>query len=102
MIYLAYTTEAQTVNIPADSEKATGTLTFALKSTIDGQTVTSAGVADLSTRRLTYSVAVTLPSSVKEGEYLYELKKGSDVLSSGLATVGNYERTTIQYTEYEQ
>lgn len=44
-----------------------------------------------------YSVNLTLPDNMEDGEYTYMLFKDNKVVSRGLLQIGDYERETIQH-----
>lgn len=90
MIYLSNTTEAQAVFVPRDTELASGTLSFRATSTVDLDIVVDAVVVDLQMTRTYYAIAVSLPEGTIPGEYVYQLKAGDDVVSTGLLVIGEY------------
>ena len=106
MIYLNNSTEAQVVYVPATSIKADGTLTFTLKNTIDNNEPISLSVTSTSESDIYYKFNISLSAKIQEGEYEYELKKGTTDLEKGLAMVGESSQkkeynTIISYEQYE-
>jgi hypothetical protein len=104
MIYLKNTTEAQVAYVPKDSD-ATGLLKFALKSTVDLDTVINGVVLDLNIHRLYIAMSVQLPEGCPAGEYQYQLTAGGDPVSSGIAIVKDDREAEGQYNKvikYEQ
>lgn len=131
MIYLRNTTETQRVRIPASGPKAGGIVTLEMVNTIDrgeayvfdfdqavyladanGDLVHDAddlqiAVADRGdSSRLYYVLTVTLPEGIPEGEYEYKATAGGEVISCGLAIVGepapaveSYDKP-VQYEQY--
>lgn len=130
MIYLRNTTDAQTVRIPASSPKAGGIVTLEMVNVInrgaalsfdfdqavyladaDGALVHDAedrqiAVADRGdSSRLYYVLTVELPEGIPEGEYEYTARIGGDVVSCGLAIVGEPAPAVASYdkpVQYEQ
>lgn len=106
MIYINNTTEGQAVMIPASCTKTDGELVFSLYSTVNRKEVLSVSVAQLGQSDLYYKFILTLSSTLQNGEYEYQLKKGNDVLDCGLAMVvgaseiEEYNNTTT-YEQYE-
>ena len=106
MIYLNNSTKAQVVYIPATSIKADGTLTFTLKNTIDNNEPISLSVTSTNESDIYYKFNISLSAKIQEGEYEYELKKGTTDLEKGLAMVGESSQkkeynTIISYEQYE-
>lgn len=123
MIYLSNTTDAQTLRIPAVSEKVDGTLTLTLTNTInlgsseveytpviflidsdgayildsDGNYVTVEG-DEVDTSRLYYVCSVELEDGMPDGEYEYTAEVDGETVSTGLLIIG--DRTPID-TEYD-
>ena len=106
MIYLSNTTDAQVAYVPRDTEVPEGaTIRFAMKSTVDLDTVVNALVIDMGILKLYFNVALTLPEGVTPGEYQYELTADGDALSTGLLVVRDNGLQTEEYNkeiEYEQ
>ena len=130
MIYLKHTTESQVVRIPASAPKAGGVVTLEMVNTIDrgpaqafdfdqrvylvdseGAFVHDADdlqivVADSGDgSRLYYVLNVELPADMPEGEYEYRATAGGEMVSCGLAIVGEPKATVKAYdklTQYEQ
>ena len=130
MIYLKQTTESQVVRIPASAPKAGGVVTLEMVNTIDRgpalvfdfdqavYLVDSEGAfvhdaddlqvavyATGDTSRLYYVVNVVLPEDVTPGEYEYTASAGGEVVSCGLAIVGEPKAAVKEYdklTQYEQ
>lgn len=137
MIYLDYTTESQTVRIPASAAKIDGTIVLSLINTInrgsavvdefdphgayllasDGDYIRDAdGLYVLvstaynfdESSRLYYVIQVALPESLPKGEYEYTATVGDEIVSEGLAIVGEMEASvteyenTISYEQYKQ
>lgn len=130
MIYLRNTTETQRVRIPASGPKAGGIVTLEMVNTIDrgeayvfdfdqsvylvdadGAFVHDAddlqiAVADRGdASRLYYVVNVTLPGGMPEGEYEYKATAGGEVISSGVAILGEPAPSVKSYdkpVQYEQ
>lgn len=106
MIYITNSTTAQVVYVPASEAKVSGNLTFSLKSMVNRKTPVSASVTQLGDSDLYYKFTLTLAAPIDNGEYGYTLKKGDEVLCSGLAMVGTlasneeYNNTT-EYEQYE-
>lgn len=130
MLYFKNTTDAQIVRIPASGPKADGIVTLRMVNTInrgdehiftfdqavylvdadgalvhdvDDRQVTVAAVAD--TSRLYYVLNVALSDDMPEGEYEYTATAGGEVISCGLAIVGEPKPSTVNYAntvQYEQ
>lgn len=65
----------------------------------------SVRVTDMQVSELYYRIAVSLPEGIDPGEYDYRLECGMEVLSTGLAIVGEYGRAVVEYVkpiQYEQ
>ena len=133
MLYLKATTDPQVVRIPASAPKAGGVVTLEMVNTIDrgpalvfdfdqavyladsdGKLVHDADdlqivVADRGdSLRLYYVLTVELPEGVTEGEYEYKATVDGDIVSCGLAIVGDpkaavssYDKP-VQYEQYRQ
>lgn len=102
MLYLSRTDIAQTVPIPAPVDMIGGEYVFALvgqASRRDCYTVT----VDATPAWQGQYIAVTLPdlSSVPVGEYDYELRDGSDVLTRGVARVEAWRDGETEYGNAE-
>ena len=130
MIYLKKTTSPQVIRIPASAPKAGGVVTLEMVNTIDrgpalvldfdqavylvdseGAFVHDADDLQVAvfaagdTSRLYYVVNVALPEDVTPGEYEYKASAGGEVVSCGLAIVGEPKATVKEYdklTQYEQ
>lgn len=130
MIYIKNITDTQVVRIPASGPKADGVVTLALVNTInkgeaytfdfdqavyladadgalvhdsDDLQIVVAAVAD--TSRLYYVVNVELPADFQPGEYEYTASAGGEVVSCGLAIVGEPGAAVTTYdkpVQYEQ
>lgn len=130
MLYLKHTTDTQVVRIPASAPKAGGIVTLEMVNTIDrgpahtfdfdqavylvdadgayvhdadDLQIAVAAVAD--TSRLYYVVNVALPEGMPKGEYEYKASAGGEVISCGLAIVGEPKATRVAYENtvtYEQ
>lgn len=106
MIYLSHTDVSQPASIPRPSSAMpeAGPV-LELRNNV-GRTVTVPAVsADDEPSRLYYRLQVTLPDGLKEGEYDYRLLSGGEVLSCGVARIGDYGHDIKDYnknTEYEQ
>lgn len=130
MLYFKKTTDAQIVRIPASGQKTDGTVTLRMVNTInrgeahvfsfdqavylvdadgayvhdaDDRQVAVAAVAD--TSRLYYVLNVALTDDMPEGEYEYTATAGGEVVSCGLAVVGEPKPGTVKYANtvhYEQ
>lgn len=95
MLYIANTTEAQAVFIPRNYEGASPEdLAFRLSSTLDHSVPLDCSVIGLDFSAFYYSVALTLPEGVADGEYKYELTGGGQTLATGLLFVGARDRGT--------
>ena len=107
MIYIINSTATQVVYVPATSVKESGTLTFTLKSTVDKNEPVSVSVSPTQNESdIYYKFNFTLAGKIQEGEYEYELKKGTTELEKGLAMVGDSSQKTeynsiISYEQYE-
>lgn len=130
MIYLKNTTDTQVVRIPVSGPKAGGVVTLEMVSTInkgeahvfdfdqavyladadgalvhdsDDLQIVVAATAD--TSRLYYVVNVSLPEDFQPGEYEYTASVGGEVVSCGLAVVGDPKAAVTSYDkpiQYEQ
>jgi hypothetical protein len=106
MIYLNNSTATQVVYVPATSIKVDGTLTFTLKNTIDNNEPISVSVTSTNESDIYYKFNLSLTAKIQEGEYEYELKKGTTDLEQGLAIVGDSSQkkeynNIISYEQYE-
>lgn len=106
MIYLANTSEPQSVAIPVEEpwDGTTGTMT--LRSTFDAVDIavgiTSAEPSEFGHYAL---LTVTLPIDLPDGSYEYRLTIGDKVLAGGCCTIGDYTPAVTRYektVEYEQ
>lgn len=135
MLYFKNTTDAQIVRIPANGPKAGGnitlelvnvinrgqgyTLTFTPSSYVYGRLITAEDeffhdsddrqvyvrIPVEDTSRIYYFGAVTLPAGMPEGEYEYTAAAGGEVISCGLAYIGEPKPSVTQYDntiQYEQ
>jgi hypothetical protein len=130
MIYLKHTTETQVVRIPASYPKQGGVVTFEMVNTInrgeaqvytfdqavylvdsegafvhdaDDLQIVVYAAADAS--RLYYVLNVDLPEDVTPGEYEYTASVAGEVVSCGLAIVGEPKASVTSYdkpVQYEQ
>lgn len=100
MIYLENITSMQIVEIPR-TMATTGQLSLTIKGTLTHETIFSANVTDDGTSAGYYRFNIGLPNSVQKGEYEYTLKKGTEVITSGVAIVGEYAGDTTQYNDSE-
>lgn len=130
MLYIKNTTDTQVVRIPASGPKADGIVTLELLNVInrgpalvfefdqavylvdadgkyvhdaDDRQVAVAAQGDAS--RLYYVVNVELPEDVTEGEYEYMASAGGELISCGLAYIGEPKASVKQYdntVQYEQ
>lgn len=55
-------------------------------------------LVDNGTSSLHYTLNITLPSNIEEGEYTYWLYDGNNEVATGLAQVGNYVPQKTSYT----
>ena len=107
MIYIINTTNPQVVYVPASEKKVEGTLTFILRSTVNRKQTLSVSVAQEGMSDIYYKFTLTLSNTMQDGEYEFELKKGTTLLDSGLAMVGTSStpitdnNTVIEYEQYE-
>ena len=130
MLYIKNTTDTQVVRIPASGPKADGIVTLEMLNVInrgpalvfefdqavylvdaDGTLVHDSDdrqivvVASGDESRLYYVVNVALPEGVTEGEYEYLATIGGELISCGLAYVGEPKPSVRQYDntiQYEQ
>lgn len=97
MMYLENVTTPQTKYLPRHRKaNVTGTFRLTLRNTVSGQTWTvEASVAD----ELHYMWAFTfsLPEGMEEGEYEYTLSRGSKTYDGGVAHIGEYHATRVEY-----
>lgn len=106
MLYLQNIQEAQAVFVPRNGALPPGSLSFKGKSTIDLTLEIDLQVINLDLSDLYFNIAVIVPEGSPTGEYEYELKKGDDVLATGLLVVGEYAKPRqyekpIEYEQYE-
>ena len=130
MLYFKNTTYIQTVRIPASGPRVPGVIALELVNVInrgapvtvssdqavrlvdaDGRPVLDADglqiiLADVAaTTRLYYVLDVALPEGITEGEYEYKATAGGEVISCGLAYIGEPKASVKQYdntVQYEQ
>lgn len=104
MIYLKNITEAQNVFIPRNLEADEENLILELIGT-STRKITIDNVVDLKTSREYYRLAITLPM-VATGEYEYTLRSREQILSTGVAFIGEIAPIGKQYKnkiiQYEQ
>lgn len=105
MLYLDATQDAQRVFIPRTTD-GLGELRLELRSTVNLGTVVNAVVYDvLTSAQYYYVLAVVLPADAVKGEYRYTLTAGGKAVATGLAVVGDYGASRVQYDNiitYEQ
>ena len=105
MLNIANTTAPQGLLVPiAETIVPQEQIYLQLKSTMTHREY-SFEVTDLQTSHLYYNIALQLPGGLDAGEYNYQLVSGDEILSSGLAIVGEYGREFTEYAksiEYEQ
>jgi hypothetical protein len=104
MLYLDATQDAQRVFIPRTTD-GLGELRLELRSTVNLDTVVNAVVYDVLTSAQYYVLAVVLPADAVKGEYRYTLTAGGKAVATGLAVVGDYGASRVQYDNiitYEQ
>lgn len=72
----------------------------------DGQLAAELSVGSVSTTHGYLTGSITLPShegatvsDLPDGEYTYALRCGTDTISAGLLTLGDYKHTANQYKE---
>lgn len=68
-------------------------------------TIYSVKGTDMHWSELYYKITISLPEGIDPGEYNYRLECGMEVLSTGLAIVGEYGRAVVEYVkpiQYEQ
>lgn len=107
MIYIENHTMMQTLYIPNSGIDAEGedVLMF-IRSTVDKGDEIAVPILYLEAGVTFYVVDVALEGALTEGEYEYELRAGDEILSRGLAIVGDYEPEhqvydkPIEYTQY--
>ena len=105
MLNIVNTTAPQGLLVPiAETIVPQEQIVLRLKSTMTHREY-SFEVTDLQTSHMYYNIALVLPESIDPGEYNYQLVSGGDILSNGLAIVGEYGRELTEYEktiEYEQ
>lgn len=58
------------------------------------------GIEDKNNSALFYSFDICLEGIYEDGEYTYRLLEGEEVKATGLLQIGDYERDTNIYKEY--
>lgn len=103
MIYLENAPNLQQVVAVPTASPLYGAAAFSLFSTVDRREVYQAAVIS-SGKRLTVSVAVTLPEGLSDGEYEYRIHADGVTLESGLAVIGAApaEKQYKETFEYKQ
>ena len=106
MLNLANVTTTQTVRIPLLYLPQHTTYVLRLFSLMDNELKAEITLGGASLTRAYVTGTVELPAGLPDGEYGYALRCGSDTLSCGLVTVGNYKHQatthneTIQFKQY--
>lgn len=70
-----------------------------IRNTTDNKVVLLAPVQDAGTSRLHYTLGITLPEGILNGEYEYILREGNAILSTGLLRIGAYGKAGGEYDE---
>ena len=106
MIYVSKSGE-QLLQLPRNiSDLPSGEYRLTLRSTVEQKSY-EVPISEVSETMLLINVSANIPE-VSEGEYEYELYKGSHSIGAGLLMIGKYVAETqtynheITYTQYEQ
>lgn len=97
MLYLENSTQAQKIVFPRTRKDLPGQNSYSLRLLKEGEErAVISGITDIAQKRYAVIAYITLPATVKAGEYEYELRAGSEIQSRGLLNVGavSHARTT--------
>lgn len=106
MLYLNNIQESQELLVPRNEAVSVNELIFKAKSTIDLDWKIEQEVTDSGASSLYYTVSISLPEGLPDGQYEYSLEGDGQVLSSGVLIIGQYDSpSSDQYQKeitYEQ
>lgn len=96
MLYIANTTEAQTLYIPKNIT-GEGELSLIIRGTVSREEI-PVTIEEVEALNDYLEISAQLPREITPGEYLYIVKAGEQVIGTGLAMVGDFiaERSQFQ------